>query len=97
MFVFEVLKGGGTQWTVRKRKPPDLLGFVKDVYRPSVSNCVAYISKISSRGFFLLQTLLSPGSSGCFVPLFEETPGTGVELLCLSAKANRSSAWKPCF
>lgn len=51
-FVFEVLKGSGTQWTVRKRKPPDLLGFVKDVYRPSVSNCVAYISKISSRAFF---------------------------------------------
>lgn len=51
-FVFEVFKGGGTQWTARKGKPPDLLGFVKDVYRSSVSDCVAYISKISSHVFF---------------------------------------------
>lgn len=31
-FDFECLKGNGTQWAARKRNPPDLLGFVKDVY-----------------------------------------------------------------
>lgn len=40
---------------------------------------------------FVPQTLLSPGLCARFVPLYEETPGLGVELFCLSAKANSNS------
>lgn len=95
-FVFEGFKGSDIQWTARKRNPPDLLGFVKDVYRP-VFLIVWCISQKSAAVVFLPQTLLSPGSSGCFLPLFEETPGTPVVLFCSSAKASSNSSWKPCF
>lgn len=77
-FVFEVFKGSSTQWTARKRKPPDLLGFVKDVYRSRVSNCVAYISKISSRLFF------------CHRP---SSPRAPVGVLCHCLRKLRGREW----
>lgn len=58
-----------------KKSPPDLLGFVEDVYRP-VFLIVWCVSQKSAAVVLLPQTLLSPGSSRCFLPLFEETPGT---------------------